>query len=171
MKTVKGTLMICDGRPDLQNQIHNIDLIDIPKERVPVNLNFDKCRLAGMAKLDKKDNKVIAAIELSDNFNPMYYNLVPCVGALYQNGKMFINEIGLCYDNADNRIDRLDKFTLDPISDVEQYYKLDYDDCVIDIYGKALSHEEIVLKLNNQVSTIKSLRQSLLLNEASKPTH
>ena len=91
MKRIKGDLLICNGRPDLHSHIQNIDLVNFKEgESIPVNVNFDDDRRVGIAYLSKEGNRVVATIQLNDNFDPLYTTLIPCAAGQFVKNILFI---------------------------------------------------------------------------------
>jgi len=108
MKKFKNIIvMIADGKPDSQNDIIYIRDVKIPKNKVPVTLNFDATKLLGEAELRIEGNQVVADLELTeDGFD----KLIPCIQGTVDrvgNKGCSISGIGLAEKNADFRINKL----------------------------------------------------------------
>jgi len=112
-KDFLGVLLVCDGKPDAQGDILNIDNFKSPSI-VPVNINFrQEIPPVGMATVVKDGNNLRYAISLYKGILPKdLYDLVPCFGGevdFPEKGSKISNvknmtSVGLAEKNADPRI-------------------------------------------------------------------
>jgi hypothetical protein len=71
-----GTVLIMDGKPDKTGTIHMPGSVVIPKEWVPVTMQYDNRNMVGMAELVDKGKKIDAKIHV---FGELPLGLTPKV--------------------------------------------------------------------------------------------
>jgi hypothetical protein len=59
-------VMICDGTADAHNKSYSIDQMQLPKNPIPVLLDFDEKRRIGSSIIKKDGNNLVAEIVITD---------------------------------------------------------------------------------------------------------
>lgn len=102
-------VLVADGKKDSQGDSILIENVELERDRVPVNIEFDADRTIGRAFIRKEGNEILADIEIESRED--IEELYPCIAGLVTRKEdqccISIGSIGLSKKNTDFRIDPL----------------------------------------------------------------